>query len=223
VVIRYESRMRTGEVFHAVTRVAKLTMKGVTDFSVFEQEGANFSEIGAIHAESSGGRLRFWFDPQGELYAICDEAELEEVSRPEVGRPSRAGMNDWTFQADTREVPEITWLLDHLDRAGLPCVWREVKPSLHPAVQWSGHLIPASAYGVPRTGGLLVQAYVVDGGFGISLRTSGSGENGAGHLLMVLAEIIARHFPGTCLAGNHVMERNDWLDETMGWSSQSAG
>ena len=55
VVIRYRVRH--------MERVAKLTMRGVTDFSVFEQEGADCSSLGIIHAECTGEKLRFWFDP----------------------------------------------------------------------------------------------------------------------------------------------------------------
>src|SRR5574341_1798003 len=68
--IRYDRTLRRTEGLYAVTRVARLTMTGVTDFSIFEQEGADFSEIGEAHAEASEGRLRFWFDPCGELYVI---------------------------------------------------------------------------------------------------------------------------------------------------------
>ncbi|MFQ5932601.1 MAG: hypothetical protein ACE5MM_09345, partial [Nitrospiraceae bacterium] len=114
-VIRYERPVREYDGLYAVTRVAKLTMMGVTDFSVFEQEGADCSEIGVIHAEVSGRRLRFWFDPHGELYVICDEAEIEEVSRPCAARPLRDGMSEWTFQAPTGELPAVSWFLDRLD------------------------------------------------------------------------------------------------------------
>ena len=70
VVIRYR--------IHQMSRVAKLTMTGVTDFSMFEQEGADCSTLGVIQAELNEGKLRFWFDPQGELYVVCEEAQLEE-------------------------------------------------------------------------------------------------------------------------------------------------
>ncbi|MEO5863900.1 MAG: hypothetical protein ABIQ79_02530, partial [Nitrospiraceae bacterium] len=69
VVIRYR--------IHQMARVAKLTMTGVTDFSMFEQEGADCSTLGVIQAELNDGKLRFWFDPQGELYVVCEEAQLE--------------------------------------------------------------------------------------------------------------------------------------------------
>ncbi|HKU52833.1 MAG TPA: hypothetical protein VJQ25_10230, partial [Nitrospira sp.] len=60
VAIRYEIR--------GMVRVAKLTMTGVTDFSIFEQDGADCSSLGIIQTEFTAGKLRFWFDPQGELY-----------------------------------------------------------------------------------------------------------------------------------------------------------
>ena len=81
-LIRYKFLLGGLDSLHSITRVAKLSMLGVTDFSIFEQEDSDFSEIGIIHAEVSRGQLRFWFDPQGELYVICEEAELEEVSMP---------------------------------------------------------------------------------------------------------------------------------------------
>ena len=127
--IRYELAVRGIEGLYSVSRVAKLAMKGVTDFSIFEQEGADFSEIGLLHTEKSGGRLRFWFDPHGELYVICDEAELEEVSRPGTVRPLLTGMSEWTFQAETGTLPTIDWFLSHLDRMGCPCAWRTTKPT----------------------------------------------------------------------------------------------
>lgn len=214
-VIRYERPVREYDGLYAVTRVAKLTMMGVTDFSIFEQEGADCSEIGVIHAEVSGRRLRFWFDPHGELYVICDEAEIEEVSRPCAAHPLRNGMSEWTFQAPAGELPAVSWFLDRLDQAGLPCAWRRLKrSSSHPALRWEGYLIPASAdESAPRTSGVHVQAYgPLDGcDFGITLRATDSRQDGGGRLLVVLADIIARSFAGTCLAGNQVMEHDEWL------------
>jgi hypothetical protein len=215
-IIRYEVAIRGVEGLYSISRVAKLLMKGVTDFSIFEQEGADFSEISLLHAETSGGRLRFWFDPHGELYVICDEAELEEVSRPGSVRPIRTGMTEWTFQAEAGELPTIDWFLKHLDRAGAPCAWRMTKPKrpAHPAFRWAGLLLPASAQGLPRTGGgVHIQTYgPLDGyRFGITLRASDPHEEDIGRLLMVLADIIARSFSGMCLAGHHIMERDEWL------------
>jgi hypothetical protein len=202
-------------------------MLGVTDFSIFEQEGADFSEIGVTHAEASDGRLRFWFDPRGELYVICDEARIEEVSRPTEGRLVLRGMREWTFQAQHGTIPTVAWVLEHLDRAGLPCAWRATKPQHngHPAVRWQGDLVLASASGDPRPAGLLVQTFgPLDGaGFGITLRTADPRQDGTGRLLVVLADIIARSFSGTCLCGNQVMEPAEWLEaQTSGWMSRAA-
>src|SRR4029453_14668482 len=76
VVVRY--------CLHQMARVAKLTMTGVTDFSMFEQEGADCSTLGGIQTELTDGKFRFWFDPQGELYVVCEEAQLEEVAAPSL-------------------------------------------------------------------------------------------------------------------------------------------
>ncbi len=216
-VIRYEVTVRSPEGLYVVTRVARLAMRGVTDLSIFEQEGADCSEIHAIHAEAIGGRLRFWFDPRGEFYVVCDEAELDEVSRPGHGRPIRTGMSEWTFQARTGTLPTVEWLLAHLDRAGLPCSWRAMKRAVraHPMLRWEGYLIPSAARESDSRTGLHVQTYgPLDGcDFGITLRAIDPHENGTGRLLVVLADIIARNFPGTCLSGNQVMERDEWLGE----------
>lgn len=215
-VIRYELAVRENGELAAVNRVAKLTMKGVTDFSIFEQEGRNFSQIGVIHAEASGGRLRFWFDPHGELYVICDEAQIEEVSKPGTGLPIRAGMTEWTFQAESGDLPDITWLLARLDQAGFPCAWRAMKhsPSSHPAMRWTGHLIPTFPHGLTKSNGIQIQAFgPLDGSsFGITLRASDPNEANAARLLTVAADIIARNFTGLCLASNHVVERDEWLN-----------
>lgn len=223
-VIRYDVAIRGTGGLQAITRVARLSMIGATDFSIFEQEGADFSDIGIIHAEASGGRLRFWFDPHGELYVICDEAEIEEVSAPGPSRPIRTGMTEWTFQAPAGELPAAAWFLDCLDRAGLPCAWRSVKRSAasHPALRWEGHLVPASDQQIPHggrdksiSGGVHVQVFgPLDGcTFVISLRASIPHEGPASRLLMVLADIIARSFEGTCLTGNQIMGGEEWLGE----------
>src|SRR5581483_8726059 len=180
IVIRYE-HVPGGDPMLGVSRVAKLSMRGVSDFSVFEQEGADFSEIGVLHAEASGGRLRFWFDPHGELYVICDEAEIEEVSRPASGLLVPRGRTEWTFQSVGGALPPVSWFLDGLDRAGLPCAWRAVKRTAgHPLLRWEGVLLPAGAPAPPRGAGVYVQAFgPLDGSaFGISLRASEDGKVG---------------------------------------------
>ncbi|MBM4123651.1 MAG: hypothetical protein FJ246_01635 [Nitrospira sp.] len=234
VVIHYEAAPRGIEEPYAVTRVARLLMIGATDFSIFEQEGTDFSKIGIVQAEASGGRLRFWFDPHGELYVICDEAEIEEVSAPGSAKPMRSGMTEWTFQAKTGPLPSTAWFLEHLDRAGLPCAWRTVKRSAasHPALRWEGYLVPASDHGLPQKGhvkpksGIHLQAFgPLDGcDFILTLRAAPH-ENGTGRLLITLADLIARSFAGTCLAGNQIMEGDEWLGEpsigTTGRTGQS--
>ncbi len=213
-VIRYELPTFSTDGTYPITRVAKLTMLGVTDFSIFEQEGADCSEIGVIHAEAREGRLRFWFDPQGELYVICDEAELEEVSMPSSGQPMPSGITDWTFQAQAGELPEISWFLQHLDRAGIPCAWRAAKRPVpcHPAWRWAGHLMPASKQEASEGELVHIQTYgPLDGcGFGVTLRARDPHGTETYRLLLVLADIIMRHFEGTCLAGRHIMERDEW-------------
>ena len=116
VVIRYRIRQ--------MARVAKLTMTGVTDFSMFEQEGADCSTLGVIQAELTDGKLRFWFDPQGELYVVCEEAQLEEVAAPSLEPLSLEQVAQWTFQSEMPDWPTVTWLLAELDVAGVPCTWR---------------------------------------------------------------------------------------------------
>lgn len=223
-VIRYDLAIRDKGGLQAISRVARLSMIGATDFSIFEQEGADFSEIGVIHAEASGGRLRFWFDPTGELYVICDEAELEEVSAPGPAKPIRTGMTEWTFQAPAGELPTAAWFLECLDQAGLPCAWRAAKRSAasRPALRWEGTLIPApdrsrsrGDHEKPRNGGVHVQAFgPLDGcDFVITLRASAPHEGPIGRLLVALADIIARSFEGTCLARNQIMAGDEWLGE----------
>ncbi len=216
VVVRYELPCPGSFGLYGITRVARLRMLGVTDFSVFEQEGSDCSEIGVIHAEATGERLRFWFDPEGELYVICDEAELEEVTMPRAGRPVPANITDWTFQAQTGDLPAVSWLLERLDQAGIPCAWRAAKrPACsHPAYQWEGHLMPASKEETARGGLVYVQTYgPLDGrGFGLTIRACDPYEVEAGRLLLVLADIIVRDFEGTCLAGRQPLEQHEWID-----------
>jgi hypothetical protein len=223
-MIRYDLAIRERGGLQTITRVARLSMVGATDFSIFEQEGADFSDIGVIHAEASGGRLRFWFDPHGELYVICDEAEIEEVSAPGPTRPIRTGMTEWTFQAPAGELPAAAWFLERLDQAGIPCVWRTAKRSAasHQALRWEGYLVPApdqdiscGEQSMSRHGGVHVQAFgPLDGcDFVIMLRSSARHEGPTGRLLLVLADLIARSFEGSCLTGNQIMAGGEWLGE----------
>src|SRR5574342_691097 len=92
VVVHYSLRQ--------MERVAKLTMQGVTDFSIFEQEGADCSTLSVIQAEATAGKFRFWFDPQGELYVVCDEVDFEEVAMPLSEMPLRESVAQWSFHSE---------------------------------------------------------------------------------------------------------------------------
>jgi hypothetical protein len=206
VTIRYEVR--------GLIRVAKLTMTGVTDFSVFEQDGADCSSLSIIQTELSAGKLRFWFDPQGELYVVCDEAHLEEVATPFVTAQQAAELARWTFQGRTAEGPTVQWLLHELDQADLPCVWRETKRTgaVHPAVQWEGDLIPAGDSAVNGDNMVHVMAYgPLEGqGFGLMLRVFGMQDRQMSRILEVLADHITQHFPGDCLVGTTIIPGREW-------------
>ena len=192
VIIRYSLRQ--------MERVAKLTMRGVTDFSVFEQEGADCSGLGVIHAECTAGKLRFWFDPQGELYVVCDEALLEEVSMPSADDRWREPVARWTFQSPTAEWPSVEWLLDELDGAGLPCTWKPAKtPHVGGSViQWEGTLVPAQGADAIEQSAVHVMLYgPLDGpGFGILLHVDRSHGAAANRLLSYLSDLIVRRFSG---------------------------
>jgi hypothetical protein len=206
VVIRYR--------IHQMSRVAKLTMAGVTDFSMFEQEGADCSTLGVIQAELNEGKLRFWFDPQGELYVVCDEAQLEEVAAPSLEPLSLEQVAQWTFQSGMPDWPTVTWILAELDVAGVPCAWRATtsSPGRHPAIQWEGDLIPTSMQGIANIAGVHCMLYgPLDGpGFGMVLRVRGVQDRRTGQVLSLLADLIARRFSGQCLVGNTIIPGEDW-------------
>lgn len=218
VVVRYCLRQ--------MERVAKLTMTGVTDFSIFEQEGADCSRLGVIQAECTAGKLRFWFDPQGELYVVCDEAQLEEVAMPSSDDRSREPIARWTFQSATTEWPTVEWLLDALDRAGLPCTWKKAKsPSgQRSIVQWEGTLMPAQGADAIEQAAVHIVLYgPLEGpGFGIVLHVNGSQGATANRLLACLSDLIVRRFAGQCLIGNTIIPGGDWLAwkslEQLRWS-----
>ncbi len=206
VTIRYEMR--------GMVRVAKLTMTGVTDFSIFEQDGADCSALGAIQTESSAGKLRFWFDPQGELYVVCDEAYLDEIAAPFVTADQASEFARWTFQGRTAEGPTVQWLLHELDQAGLPCAWREAKRAvaIHPAVQWEGDLIPAGDSMANGEKLVHVMAYgpLERQGFGLMLRVFGIHDRRMSRILEVLADQITQHFAGDCLVGTTIIPGREW-------------
>ena len=206
VTIRYEIR--------GMVRVAKLTMTGVTDFSIFEQDGADCSTLGTIQTEFSAGKLRFWFDPQGELYVVCDEAHLDEIATPFMTADQAAEFARWTFQGRTTDGPTVQWLLHELDRAGLPCAWREAKwaVAIHPAVQWEGDLISADDSTANADNMVHVMAYgPLEGkGFGVMLRVFGIQDRRMSRILEVLADQITQQFVGDCLVGTTIIPGREW-------------
>ncbi|NWF73781.1 MAG: hypothetical protein HXY51_12175 [Nitrospirae bacterium] len=206
VVIRYRMRQ--------MARVVKLTMTGVTDFSMFEQEGADCSTLGVIQAELNDGNLRFWFDPQGELYVVCEEAQLEEVAAPSLEPLSLEQVAQWTFQSTMPEWPTVNWLLTELDVAGIPCIWRAIvlAPGHHSAIQWQGELLPASMEGALDARGIHCMLYApLDGpGFGMVLRVRGVQDRRTGQVLSILADLIAQRFSGQCLVGNTIIPGEEW-------------
>jgi hypothetical protein len=207
VVVRYCLRH--------MERVAKLTMTGVTDFSVFEQEGADCSSLGVIQAECTAGKLRFWFDPQGELYVVCDEAQLEEVAMPFSNGPSHQPVARWTFQSPTNNWPTVEWLLDELDAAGLPCTWKKAKSSngRRSVIQWEGTLTPAQGAEAIEQAAVHVMLYgPLDGpGFGILLHLEGPQGPTANRVLSCVSDLIVRRFSGQCLVGNTIIPGGEWL------------
>jgi hypothetical protein len=206
VVIRYRIRQ--------MARVAKLTMIGVTDFSMFEQEGADCSTLGVIQLELTDGRLRFWFDPQGELYVVCEEAQLEEVAAPSLEPLSLEQVAQWTFQSEMSDGPTVAWLLAELDVAGMPCTWRATTSSSvrHSSIQREGDLVPASMQETTSALGVHCMLYgPLDGpGFGVVLRVRGVQDRRTGQVLSLLADLIAQRFSGQCLVGNTIIPGGEW-------------
>jgi hypothetical protein len=206
VTIRYQVR--------GMIRLAKLTMIGVTDFSLFEQEGADCSALDIIQAEYGGGRFRFWFDPQGELYIVCEELRFQEVSTPIVTSHPITELARWTFQGQTADGPTVQWLLNQLDTSGIPCSWKPTKrtSAIHPAIAWEGDLIPARDALSSSSSMVHVMAYgPLEGqGFGLMLRILGAQDRQVRHILEVLTEQITRHFAGHCLVGTTIIPGHEW-------------
>lgn len=206
VTIRYPVR--------GAARVARLTMTGVTDFSVFEQEGADCSSLGVIHAEHSAGKFRFWFDPQGELYVVCEEVHLEEVSTPVSEALPMVDLARWTFQGRVPDGPTVEWLLAELDQAGMPCSWRPAKKRRagNGLVQWEGDLIPSddSAEGLLHSVRVLAYRALDGEGFGIVLRVLGPTDRRGCQVLTLLADRITQRYAGTCLVGTTLISGREW-------------
>lgn len=202
VLIRYSS--------NGILRLAKLSMQAVSDLSLFEQDGGDWAIVGGIQVELSEEKLRFWFDPHGNLYVVCEEALFEEVSLPHPGAEREMAVEQWVFQADCGEAPSINWLLNQLDQVGIPCVWKAAARREHhqPGICWEGELMTAAVQGgAGEVAALDVHTYgPIDGaGFGVrvqSRRTVGR----AGHrLLSMVAHVVTSAYAGTCLAGRSLL------------------
>lgn len=198
-----------------MVRTARLTMSGVSDFSILEQEGEDSSAIGAVQAEVSDERLRFWFDPEGRLYVVCEEALFEEVASPASDGDMARAVARWVFQADQGEVPTVEWLLRHLDQAGVPCIWRvgQAGSRRHPSISWEGELTSSSLFSEKRGASVHVMAHRPAGasGFGMTLRAPQIPDPDSRRVLGLVADLLARTFPGTCVAGDTVLSSEEWL------------
>lgn len=214
VTIRYQIR--------GLLRLAKLTMIGVTDFSLFEQEGVDCSSLDIIQAEYCGGRFRFWFDPQGELYMVCEEVQFQEVSTPILALPPIAELARWTFQGHAPEGPAVQWLLNQLDKSGIPCIWEPTKraSAIHPAITWEGDLLPQceALSSQPNMVHVMTYGPLEGQGFGLMLRVLGEQDRQVCQILEVLAERITQHYPGYCLVGTTIIPGHEWAS----WITQTA-
>jgi hypothetical protein len=172
-----------------------------------------------IQAECTAGKLRFWFDPQGELYVVCDEAQLEEVAVPFLDEQARELPAQWTFQSPVAEWPTVEWMLDALDGVGLPCVWKHAKPSngRRSIIQWEGTLLPAHGPDAIDQGAVRVLLYgpLEGAGFGIVLHVVGAKGGAANRVLSCVSDLIVRRFSGQCLVGNTIIPGGEWI----GWKS----
>lgn len=215
LTIRYQLR--------GMVRVAKLVLGGVTDFSIFEQEGADCSSLSVIQTECSAGRLRFWFDPQGELYAVCEEAHFEEVATPILAAQPHPELARWTFQGHAGEAPNVSWFLMELEEAGIPCSWivSRKRRSNDSPVRWEGDLTPAGGTQGVRGNAVRVLVYgAQDGeGFGIVLRALGTQDVQVSRVLTTLADRITQRYAGSCLVGTTIIPGREWES----WRSRGAG
>ncbi len=206
VVVRYHVA--------GILRIAKLTMQGVSDLCIFEQDGVDCSLLAGIQVELSEGKLRFWFDPQGELFVVCEEALLEEVSLPQSDAEMDSVAAQWTFQADSGEAPSVSWLLAQMDQAGWPCFWKALLPhdTAHRAMRWEGQLVAAADENADSAPTIDVQTYgPIDGaGFGMRMRLPHRMDPSSCRLLSLVAEVVAQSYSGTCLMGERWYSHEEW-------------
>jgi len=210
VVVRYD--------LQGILRIAKLTLQGVSDFSIFEQDGGDCTALETIQVELHEGLLRFWFDPQGNLYVVCEEALLEEVSVPHSDVDLHPGAAQWIFQADSGHPPTVDWLLNELDQAGVPCVWKSTvrRSGLPRTLCWEGELVAAADVNAGSTAALTVRAYEpIDGaGFGIRLQPRLASGRISGRLLRAVTEAVTHRYAGTYLTGETVVSCAEWPGRT---------
>ncbi|ODT43660.1 MAG: hypothetical protein ABS70_07465 [Nitrospira sp. SCN 59-13] len=196
-----------------ILRIAKLTLQGVSDFSIFEQDGVDGTVLGMIQVEVHEGLLRFWFDPQGNLYVVCEEAVLEEVSLPHSDVDMHPGAAAWIFQAKSGDPPTVDWLLNQLDQAGVPCIWKSTprRTGNRGACCWEGELMSTAEVDAGCAAALTVRAYEpIDGaGFGMRLQSRLATGRTSGRLLRAVAEVVTQRYPGTCLTGERVVS-SEW-------------
>ncbi len=206
-------------------RMARLSMSGVSDFSILEQDGTDSSALGVIQAEASDEQLRFWFDPEGRLYVVCEEVLFEEIATPAGDRDIARAVARWTSQTEQGDVPTVEWLLRHLDQEGVPCTWRvgRSEKKRHPAVRWEGELTP-STLAESKGGSVHIMAHgsPASSGFGMTLRAPDIPDPYCGRVLGLVADLIARTFPGTCVAGDIFLSCDEWLRENRRERSRQA-
>ncbi|ULA59703.1 MAG: hypothetical protein LZF60_160030 [Nitrospira sp.] len=205
VVVRYH--------LQGILRIAKLTLQGVSDLSIFEQDGVDCAVLGTIQVEVHEGLLRFWFDPQGNLYVVCEEALLEEVSVPHCDMDIHPGATPWIFQAESGDPPTVDWLLNELDQAGVPCIWKSTprRTGTRGTLCWAGELVTAADVHAGSTAALTVRAYgpIDGGGFGIRLQPRLASGRISGRLLSAVTEVLTQRYAGTCLTGERVVS-SEW-------------
>lgn len=204
VVVRYH--------LQGIPRIAKLTLQGVSDFSIFEQDGADSTALGSIQVELHEGLLRFWFDPQGNLYVVCEEALLEEVSLPHSDTDLHTEAAQWIFQAESGNPPTVDWLLNELDQAGVPCIWKASASGagIPGTLCWEGELVAAADVNMGPAA-LVVRTYepTDGGGFGIRLQPRRATCRSSGWLLKAVTEAVTRRYAGTYLTRENVISSED--------------